>query len=176
VNAARLLSLLRPLLAGSGARWTLAGGFALAAWGGTRTTLDLDLLVEETGRGPILRDLAAEGFETLLDSEGFTNLLHPDRRIGRLDLIWVEGETARKILAAAVERPGPDGIPVLVPAPEHLVAMKVKAVRNDPTRVFRDAEDLRYLLRLPGIDENDVRATFERAGLLDLHARLTSET
>lgn len=174
MNAARLLSLLRPCLADAGARWTLAGGFALAAWGGTRTTLDLDLLVEETGRERVLRGLAAEGFETLLDSEGFTNLLHPDRGIGRLDLIWVEGETARRIFAAAVERAGPDGIPVLVPAPEHLVAMKVQAVRNDPTRIFRDSEDLRLLLRLPGINENDVRDTFERAGLIELHGRLTS--
>ena len=174
MDAARLLSLLRPHLADSGAHWALAGGFALAAWGSTRTTLDLDLLVEEAGRGSLLPALGREGFATLFDSEGFTNLLHADRDLGRLDLVWVEGETARRIFAAAVEKLGPDGLPLLVPAPEHLVAMKVRAIRNSPTRVFRDGEDLRVLLRLPGIDENEVRATFERAGLLDLHARLAA--
>jgi hypothetical protein len=50
--------------------------------------------------------------------------------------------------------------------------MKVKAMKEQPTRVFRDSEDLRLLLSLPGLDENAVRATFERAGLGELHARI----
>lgn len=65
-----------------------------------------------------------------------------------------------------------DAALLLVPAPEHLVARKVKAIREQPNRVFRDAEDLRVLLSLPGLDENAVRATFERAGLGELHAQI----
>ncbi len=150
----------------------LAGGLALVAWGSTRTTADTDLLVEEGLRPALLKRLRGEGFEILQDAEGFTNLLHPVREVGRLDLIWVEGETSRRMFAAAVERTGPDGAALLVPAPEHLVAMKVKAIREQPTRVFRDAEDLRVLLSLPDLDENAVRETFERAGLGELHARI----
>lgn len=150
----------------------LAGGLALVAWGSTRTTADTDLLVEEGLRPALLERLRGEGFEILQDAEGFTNLLHPVREVGRLDLIWVEGETSRRMFAAAVERTGPDGAALLVPAPEHLVAMKVKAIREQPTRVFRDAEDLRVLLSLPDLDENAVRETFERTGLGELHARI----
>lgn len=150
----------------------LAGGLALVAWGSTRTTADTDLLVEEGLRPALLERLRGEGFEILQDAEGFTNLLHPVREVGRLDLIWVEGETSRRMFAAAVERTGPDGAALLVPAPEHLVAMKVKAIREQPTRAFRDAEDLRVLLSLPDLDENAVRETFERAGLGELHARI----
>lgn len=150
----------------------LADGLALVAWGSTRTTADTDLLVDEGFRQALLERLRGAGFETLQDADGFTNLLHTDREIGRLDLIWVEGETSRRMFAAAVERTGPDEAALLVPAPEHLVAMKVKAMKEQPTRVFRDSEDLRLLLSLPGLDENAVRATFERAGLGELHARI----
>lgn len=150
----------------------LAGGFALAAWGSTRATADLDLVVDDGARGEILPRLAAEGFETLFDSEGFTNLLHPDPALGRLDLIWVEGETSRKLFAAAVERPGPGGKPVPAPKPEHLVAMKVRAIQGRPTRALRDGPDLAFLLSLPGIDENEAREPFRRAQLLELYERL----
>lgn len=150
----------------------LAGGFALAAWGSTRATADLDLVVDDAGKAELLRRLAGEGFRTLFDSEGFTNLVHGEPALGRLDLIWVEGATSRKLFAAAVERPGPGGLPVLVPRPEHLVAMKVRAIQGRPTRALRDGPDLAFLLALPGIDENEAREPFARAGLLELWERL----
>lgn len=150
----------------------LAGGFAMVAWGSTRTTVDLDLAVDESARAGVLSRLSAAGFETVSDCEGFSNLLHPDPDLGRLDILWVEGSTSQRLFQAAVTRSGPDGEPTLVPAPEHLVAMKLKAIRNQPTRVFRDGEDLRLLLSLPGIDENGIREAFERTGLLDLFHRL----
>lgn len=174
MDAVRLLSLLRPHLEACGARWMLAGGFALAAWGSTRATADLDLVVDDGAREELLRRLAAEGFETVFTSEGFTNLLHPDPELGRLDLIWVEGPTARKLLAGSCDRPGPGGQLVPVPKPEHLVAMKVRAIQGRATRALRDGPDLAFLLALPGIDENEAREPFVRAGLVELWERLRS--
>ncbi len=150
----------------------LAGGFALAAWGSTRATADLDLVVDDSSKARLLSLLAEEGFETLFDSEGFTNLLHPDPALGRLDLIWVEGETSRKLFASSVERPGPGGRPTRVPKPEHLVAMKVRAIQGRATRALRDGPDIAFLLSLPGIDENEAREPFIRAGLVEFWERL----
>ena len=50
--------------------------------------------------------------------------------------------------------------------------MKVGAIANSPTRMFRDAADLQYLLAVPGIDDNRTREFFEKAGLLELLGRL----
>jgi hypothetical protein len=150
----------------------LAGGFAMAAWGSARATLDLDLVVDEASRETLLSRMSNEGFEAIFDSAGFTNLLHPDPALGRLDLIWVEGDTSAKLFEAAVERPGPDGQPLLVPRPEHLVAMKLRAIQSRATRVTRDSPDLQHLLALPGIDHNEVRGYFDRAGLHELYERL----
>lgn len=172
MDAVRLISRLRPLLVESGVPWALAGGFALVAWGSTRTTLDLDLLVDEAGRKRLLPALSQEGFVTIFDSEGFTNLQHPDPLLGRLDLIWIEGKTSRVLFGATEERTGPDGLPVRVPRREHLIAMKVRAIQSRPARVIRDAPDINFLLNTPGIDENEARGYFEKAGLLDLFLRL----
>ena len=84
----------------------------------------------------------------------------------------MEGETSRILFAAARERAIPGGPTVPVPAPEHLVEMKVRAIRNRPMRVFRDAEDLRVLLGLEGIDQDAARDAFVRAGLAELWERL----
>jgi hypothetical protein len=172
MDAARLIALLRPHFEATGARWMLAGGFAVAAWGSARTTLDLDLLVDEEARSALLPRIVAEGFEAYSDSEGFTNLKHPDPALGRLDLIWTKGETSRKLFDAAVERLGPDGRGLLAPKPEHLVAMKLRAIQSRPTRVIRDGPDIQHLLGLPGIDHNEVRGYFEKAGLAELYGRL----
>jgi hypothetical protein len=172
MDAARLLGVLRPHFEATGSRWMLVGGFAVAAWGSARTTLDLDILVDDAARGPLLARIVAEGFEAFNDSEGFTNLQHPDPALGRLDLLWVEGATARQLFDAAVSRSGPDAKPVLVPKAEHLIAMKLRAIQSRATRVIRDGPDIQHLLGLPGIDHNEVRGYFEKVGLAELYDRL----
>lgn len=54
-----------------------------------------------------------------------------------------------------------------VPRPEHLVAMKVAAMKNDPGRTFQEMTDIRFLLRLPGVDRAMAASYFERHGLRD---------
>ncbi len=57
------------------------------------------------------------------------------------------------------------GSSVVVPSPEHLIAMKVHAIRNDPSRKLRDLADIQFLLRLPGVDLEQARSYFLSAGL-----------
>lgn len=67
--------------------------------------------------------------------------------------------------ARALLQAGPRALPV--PRPEHLVAMKVHAMKNDPALTLQDLADVRFLLALPGVDRDEVRGYFERAGLGD---------
>jgi hypothetical protein len=59
------------------------------------------------------------------------------------------------------------GLTVPVPRPEHLAAMKVQAMKNDPRRTLREMADIQFLLSLPEIDEAEIRGYFERSGLLE---------
>jgi hypothetical protein len=45
--------------------------------------------------------------------------------------------------------------------------MKGHAMKNDPARTLQDLADIRFLLGLPGVDEDEVPGYFERAGLSD---------
>lgn len=171
-----MLRLVEEACSGAGTRWAVVGGLAMNAYGYARTTLDFDVAAEEKARGRLVELLGGSGFRVLNDVEGFTNLLHADPELGRLDVMWLNGTTAERVFSG-VRRLGREGEPIVpVPAPEHLVAMKVRSIQARPTRVFRDGADLQHLLALPGLDHNEVRGYFDRAGLRDLYDRLTASS
>jgi hypothetical protein len=100
---------------------------------------------------------------TLHRSEGYSNHLHPDPILGRLDVIYVDAGTREKILANA-RQATVAGMRLAVPKPEHLAAMKVHAMKNDPSRVFQDMADIQFLMKLPGVDRNEIREYFLNSG------------
>ena len=59
-----------------------------------------------------------------------------------------------------------------VPSAEHLIAMKLQALRNDPSRELQDLADIQYLLGLPETDRQKVRRYFERTGMMEWYDRL----
>ncbi len=164
---ARVIGLVRGFLIERGVGHALAGGLALAAYGLPRTTFDLDLVVDGDHQQELIDFLEAAGFETLFRSIGYSNHLHSDPALGRVDVIYVRGGTREKIFAEARPMPGPGGSTVLVPRPEHLAAMKVQAIKNDPTRTYSDLADIRFLLGLPGVDREEIRSYFVKHGMGD---------
>jgi len=144
------------------------GGVALAAYGNPRTTIDLDFIVDGNLQDALIAFLETQGFETLHRSSGYSNHLHPDPDRGRIDFVYVRGETAEKLFASCRRLPGPGGVSILVPRPEHLAALKAQAMKNDPSRAPSDLADVRFLLGLPGVDHQAIREYFERAGQGDL--------
>ena len=150
-------------------RWALVGGLALGAHGIARLTSDVDLAVDGTRQDAVVEALAAAGFETLHRSKGYSN---HQRGQDRIDLIHVRGSTADQLFGGAVERPGPQGRTVRVVRAEHLAAMKILAMKNDPDRELQELADLREILRLPSIDHDEIAAQFERHGLQETYQAL----
>ena len=144
----------------------------MAAYGLPRTTLDLDLVVEGRSQEELVRYLESVGYQTLNRSAGYSNHVHPEPGMGSLDFVYVNGETAEKLFAAAREVPGPGARPVLVPSPEHLAAMKVLAMKNDPARTFQELGDIRHLIAVAGADRQAVREQFTRHGLEERYREL----
>lgn len=153
--------------------WAVAGGVALSAYGYPRITLDLDIVTEAAAQDTVVSGLEAAGYVTLYRSTGFSNHRHPDPQWGRVDFIYVDGGTARQLFAALRSLPGPSGRSVLVPRAEHLIAMKVQAMKNAPDRELQDLADVAYLLSLPGTDRVEAREYFVKAGLSDRWQQVT---
>lgn len=165
MDFARELDAVRSFLSERGARVAVIGGVALAAYGHPRLTLDLDVVTESTAQEALVAMMEARGFATLHRSDGYSNHRHADRTFGRVDVMYVRGETTDRLFASIRELPGPGGRLIPVPKPEHLIAMKVQAIKDAPERALQDLADIGYLLRIDGVDREEVCGYFERAGL-----------
>jgi hypothetical protein len=172
VDFARVISTVGDFLEREHRRHAVAGAIALHAYGISRATEDLDLVTEADAQGGLVAFLESLGYETLYRSPGYSNHLHGDTELGRVDVIYVSGETSRKLFDEARGAVSFGSRRFAVPRPEHLIAMKVQAMKNDPRRELRDLADVQALLGLPGIDHAEVRGFFERAGLLERYDQL----
>jgi hypothetical protein len=172
VDFVRVFDRLAERLDEHGHPYALVGALALQAYGHSRATFDLDLLTVTVAQEPIVALLRDLGYETLHASAAYSNHQHADPDWGGVDLIYVDEQTAGLIFPACSERFRLGRREVAVPRAEHLAAMKVQAMRNDPSRLVQDLADVQYLLRLPGTDRAEVRGYFEKAGLLDWYDRL----
>lgn len=156
----------RGFLDREGIPFAIVGALALHTYGYSRATNDVDLLVGIEAQDRLIAFLEKRGFETLHRSEGYSNHLHADPALGRLDVIYVDEDTRSKIFAEA-RLASLAGMSVAVPKPEHLAAMKVHAMKNDPSRAFQEMADIQFLMRLPGVDHDQIRGYFERSGQLE---------
>jgi hypothetical protein len=143
------------------------GAFALHAYGLNRATSDLDFVTDFAAQGRLVTYLESLGYETLYVSAGYSNHLHPDCAMGRLDFVYVGGETSRRLFGSVRIMAVMEGIFLAVPRAEHLAAMKIQAMKNDPQRTFQEMSDILFLLRLPDVDQNEIREYFEKQDMLE---------
>jgi hypothetical protein len=150
-----------------GFRYAVIGAFALHAYGYTRATRDIDFVADFLAQQKLIAFLEKLGYETLHVSSGYSNHWHRDPDKGRLDFVYVSGETNRLLFESVRKLLILGDICVPVPRAEHIIAMKIQAMKNDPERIFQEMADILFLMRLPGIDNVEVREYFERQGLMD---------
>jgi hypothetical protein len=160
---------------GAGIRYAVAGGLAIHAWGNSRLTHDIDFAIDGAARERVLDFTESLGYRTLHVSSGYSNHEHADKDFGSVDLLYVYGDTADRVFGDASSRFVAGQIEAPVPKPEHLIAMKVQAIKNAPKRVSIDVPDIEFLLKLPGIDRAAVRDYFDRAGLLRIYDVITKD-
>ena len=163
MELAAVVGEVRGFLDREGIPFAIVGALALHTYGYSRATNGVDLLVGSEAQGRLIAFLEKRGFETLHRSDGYSSHLHADPALGRLDVIYVDEDTRGKIFAEA-RLASLAGMSVLVPKPEHLAAMKIHAMKNDPSRVFQEMADIQFLMRLPGVDRDQIRDYFEKSG------------
>ncbi len=150
---------------GEGCSFAVVGAFGLHAYGLSRATGDLDFVVDAVCRERLILFLESLGYETLYASSGYSNHLHSDNALGRVDISYVRDDTSISLFAGATQTFMVQGLAVPVPRPEHLAAMKILAMKNDPSRTLQELADIQFLLGLPGIDEEEIHGYFKRHGI-----------
>ena len=147
--------------------YAVVGGIALGGYGMARATLDLDLVLDASIQDEMITFMESLGYETVYRSSGYSNHHHSDSARGAVDFVYVRAGTSRKLFDAVRQVDGPAGTQVPVPCPEHLIAMKIMAMKNDPSRVLQDLADVRFLMQRDDVDRNWVRTQFDKRGLLE---------
>ena len=167
MDFARVLRIVASLFEEQRVLYAVAGAFGLHAYGLTRATLDLDFVVDAEVQPNLVSFLESLGYETLYLSSGYSNHLHADPAMGRLDFVYVAGDTSRLLFDSAQRRLLLEGVSIPVPKPEHLAAMKIQAMKNDPSRTFQEMSDIQFLLALPSVDREEIKRYFEKQGMVD---------
>jgi hypothetical protein len=152
----------------------IIGAFALYSYGYARATRDIDFVTRVENRGKVAAYLTALGFETIFSSDAFSNFLHPIGSV-RVDIMYVDGPTADAVLGSTEKRPVFHGLELPVVSPEHLIAMKLFAVQNNPERKFKDLADIKELLHHATYDHRKVKDYFRKYGQESLYDELSGE-
>ena len=160
-----------------GLAYLIIGGHAINAYGEPRATLDVDLVVRKDDRAGWSTLLEAEGFRPYREEGSFAQFSPPYGVPWRLDLMLVNSETFGKLTASA-QTVKCFGIETRVPSPEHLVAMKLHAIRHGPAERFeKDFGDILTLARNGKVipESGSLKEIFERYGTSTLYEQFRAK-
>lgn len=136
--------------------FVIIGGYAVAAHGHTRATFDVDFLVRRADQDAWKARLSAAGLKLFGETRTFAQFTQPQGGDG-LDLMFVDEATFDRIWAASEERDF-GGNPAHVPSLDHLLALKLHALKQAPPhRASKDAEDVEVLVRRNQLDLREPR-------------------
>ena len=147
----RTLNSISRALSSAGIDHALIGGFALAAYGVVRATVDIDLLVDGRMKSKAKAACLKSGFSIVNETGEVLQL----SGAGQVDMVFANREPTQKMLVRASVKLD---FPIKIVLPEDLIGLKIQAYRNDPTREYQDKADIHALMKAnPGLDLNIVR-------------------
>jgi hypothetical protein len=147
------------------------GGHAINAYCEPRATVDVDFLVSRDAQSRWRELLEDEGFKLIQDGKTFLQFAPPYGVEWRLDLMLVNPQTFGK-LAAAARSVQVLGIDALIPRQEHLIALKLHALKHGhEERYEKDFGDVLALFRNTGLDPRSESSAklFEQFGTPKLY-------
>lgn len=152
MNLRATLKLAHNLLDQYGIEHALIGGLALACYGSTRATVDLDLLIYEEKKDKLKSIFKTHGFSLIHESDEVLQF----SGIGYVDIILARRPISQKILRDA-NTGGPEEIKFV--QAEDLIGLKIQAYVNDSTRELQDKADIQFLIEnVPNIDWDKIKS------------------
>lgn len=128
-----------------GDRLLLIGGNAMIGYGSERLTQDCDCAVVAEDERLVAAVLQPLGYLFKERFSSFVRYAHLGGRRPVVDVMLLNAATFGKLSAQSREI-DMAGIALRAPKPLHLVALKLHALKQNPTRLGKDWEDIRYLL------------------------------
>ncbi len=158
----------------AGVTYALVGGFAVNAHHVSRQTADVDLLIVADDLEKAGRALEASGYRKTAVADVVARFEGDGKRLMDIDLLLVDPETLRQVRkdGKLVKIAGNE---FRVPSLLHLIAMKLHAIKGDPSkRLSKDLPDIVALMKRNGLVLADPRVTglCRRFGTPDIFEKL----
>ena len=154
--------------------YVVIGGHAVNVYCEPRATLDVDFLVRKEDRDRWCQLLNDEGFQLRHDGQAFLQFSPPYGVEWRLDLMLVNSTTFEKVFRSA-RQVQLLGIHTRIPCPEHVIGMKLHALKHGHAERFeKDFGDVLSLTRNAGLDPRSetYRQLVEQFGTIELYERI----
>ena len=156
-------------------QFLVIGGLAVNFHGYARDTADLDLLIQQDARDRWLGLLLELGYTVYHDKGVFVQLSPPKEGAWPVDLMLVRQPTFQPTYAAGI-RTEMFEADVIVPTLEHLLALKLHALKHGHIgRYLKDYLDVENLIRVNRVDlrAGNIRQLFEKYGTMELYEKVS---
>ena len=157
-----------------GLQFMVVGGLAVSAHGYERQTGDIDLLVKRDNRDVWTSIFASLGYKIFHEQDTFMQFSSPENTGWPVDLMFVNDQTFSKMFTASVEQTM-KGTVVRIPSVEHLIALKIHALKyTNPRRQLKNLLDVVSLIELNNVDINgkEFIVVCERYGTPKIRAQI----
>lgn len=152
MNLRATLKLAHSLLEQNKIPHALIGGLAMACYGSTRATIDLDLLVREQHKDLLKKIFLENGFSLANETAEVLQF----SGIGYVDILLARRPISEKILQESNPN-GPEGISFV--KTEDLIGLKIQAYINDSSRELQDKADIQFLIEnVEPLDWNRIKS------------------
>lgn len=156
-------------------RYALIGGFALAAWGAPRGTVDVDFLAHNDDMEKVDIIMKELDYECKYKSENVSQYLSPLKVFGEVDFLHAfRTHSVTMLQRAEYKKIFDEKISVKVARIEDIIGLKVQAIANNELRRTTDLLDIKSLMALKGkeLDWNLIEEYFSLFDFNDLFNNL----
>jgi hypothetical protein len=135
-------------------------------------TFDIDFITTKDGYNRIENELTLAGYELFNQSDAFVQLRGTQPGFRDLDFLLSNEITISRLIenGTVVQIAGEDFI---VPAPIHLIAMKLHAIASNKQREMKDFQDIIQLMKACDIDpaSDEIISLFKKYNLMSLYEK-----
>ncbi len=128
-------------------------------------TGDFDSIVVKENKNRIKAFLESLGYETIYESATFSNHVYSKPTPGWVDFVCISGDTSKTVLNSVRKMNGLADIEFEVACPEHMVALKVYTIKNEPGRPQPDTAEIKGLIDLELVNGKTVKEYFKKWNL-----------
>ncbi|MDO8661718.1 MAG: nucleotidyl transferase AbiEii/AbiGii toxin family protein [Candidatus Omnitrophota bacterium] len=153
MNYQSVFHLLSDISKQAGIPLILIGGFAVNYYKYTRQSADVDFLIQESDFQKMSELLKSTGYKLDYSQEVFARFISTgDSIIMDIDFMLIDEETFDKIIKDS-QKADIAGCEFRVPSLEHLIALKLHAVKYNPKpRLIKDIPDIINLIKINKVD------------------------